>query len=145
MVLKLLFLTASANYMLPFRKILFPVDYSAPCRAVIPYVKEVTRHFAAQLTLVHAYPPILLPYGDLAVDPILPEDIRLYEETRLKKFAQEAFPGEHVETVAESGEAGSIVHRIVQHQGADLVMIGTHGNGPGPPLPARFPHSQSTA
>lgn len=116
--------------MLPFRKILFPVDYSEPCRAVIPYVKEVARHFSAQVTLVHAYPPIILPYGDLAIDPILPEDIRQFEETRLKAFAKEIFPGLHVETIAEPGEAGSVVHKIVQRHGTDLVMIGTHGYGP---------------
>jgi nucleotide-binding universal stress UspA family protein len=116
--------------MLPFRKILFPVDYSEPCRAVIPYVREVARHFSAQVTLVHAYPPIILPYGDLAVDPILPGDIRQFEETRLKKFAIDTFPGLHVETFAEPGEAGSVVHKIVEHQGTDLVMIGTHGYGP---------------
>lgn len=116
--------------MLPFRKILFPVDYSEPCRAVIPYVKEVARHFLAEVTLVHAYPPVMFPYGDLAVDPILPDDIRKFEEGRLKAFAQETFPGEHVETIVESGEAGSVIHRIVQRQGTDLVMIGTHGYGP---------------
>jgi nucleotide-binding universal stress UspA family protein len=116
--------------MLPFRKILFPVDYSAPCRAIVPYVNEVVRHFSAQLTLVHAYPPIILPYGDLAVDPILPADIREFEVTRLKTFAKETFPGQHVETIAESGEAGTVVHRIVKHEGTDLVMIGTHGYGP---------------
>ncbi len=36
--------------MLPFHKILFPVDYSAPCQAVIPYVQEMACHFSAELT-----------------------------------------------------------------------------------------------
>jgi nucleotide-binding universal stress UspA family protein len=43
--------------MLPFRKILFPVDYSEPCQAVVPYGKDMLRHFSAGLTLVHAYGP----------------------------------------------------------------------------------------
>lgn len=81
--------------MLPFRKILFPVDYSEPCRAVVPYVKEIAHRFSAEVTLVHAYPPILLPYGDLAVDPVLPEDILGYELARMKAFALEMFPGQH--------------------------------------------------
>jgi nucleotide-binding universal stress UspA family protein len=116
--------------MLPFRKILFPVDYSEPCRAVVTYVKEIAHRFSAEVTLVHAYPPILLPYGDLAVDPVLPEDILGYELARMKAFALEMFPGQHVETITESGEAGTVVHRVVQHQGTDLVMLGTHGYGP---------------
>ena len=44
--------------MLPFHKILFPVDYSAPCQAVIPYVQEMACHFSAELTVCHAYAPL---------------------------------------------------------------------------------------
>ena len=29
--------------MFPFRKIVFPVDYSEPCRAIVPYVEEMSR------------------------------------------------------------------------------------------------------
>lgn len=41
--------------MLSFRKILFPIDYSITCEAVVPYVKEVVQRFSADLTLVHAF------------------------------------------------------------------------------------------
>lgn len=117
--------------MLPFRKILFPVDYSEPCRAIIPYVKEMVRHFSAELTLVHAYGPEALALSELAItDPRLPEEARELEEQRLHQFAQETFPGQHVESMAKLGEPGSIVHQVVQHQGADLVMLATHGLGP---------------
>ncbi len=117
--------------MLPFRKILFPVDYSEPCRAIVPYVKEMVRHFSAELTLVHAYGPEALALSELAItDPRLPEEARELEEQRLHQFAQETFPGHHVESIAKLGEPGSIVHQVVQHQGADLVMLATHGLGP---------------
>ena len=116
--------------MLPFRKILFPVDYSDPCRAVAPYVAAMTQHFGAALTLVHAYPSVLFGYGDLAVDPLLPEQIRAGEKKRLKGFAAEMFPGRQVDLLMESGEVGSVIHKIVQHHGTDLVVMGTHGYGP---------------
>ena len=45
------------NAMLPFRKTLFPVDYSEPCVAVVPYIQEMQRHFGASLAVVHAYGP----------------------------------------------------------------------------------------
>jgi len=32
--------------------------------------------------------------------------------------------------VAEEGEAGTVIHRILQHQGADLVMMPTRGDAP---------------
>jgi hypothetical protein len=35
-----------------------------------------------------------------------------------------------VDTFAELGDAGSVLHRHVQHQGTDLVMLATHGRDP---------------
>jgi nucleotide-binding universal stress UspA family protein len=117
--------------MLPFRKILFPIDYSGPCQAVAPYVKEMIRHFSADLTLVHAYGLEALARSGLALtDPELPEEVQIIEERRLREYALETFPGRHVEAIAELGEPGSIVHKVVQHQGTDLVMLATHGRGP---------------
>jgi nucleotide-binding universal stress UspA family protein len=117
--------------MLPFRRILFPVDYSEPCHTVVPYVKEILGRFSAQLTLVHAYGAEALAASDLALsDPALPVEVHAIEEKRLREFATEVFPGQHVEVVAEAGEPGAIIHASVQHQGTDLVMLPTHGHGP---------------
>jgi nucleotide-binding universal stress UspA family protein len=117
--------------MFPFRKILFPVDYSDPCQAVVPYAKEMVRHFSADLALVHAYGGEVLAHSSLPlIAPELMDEARSREEQRVRDFAQETFPGQHVETFAEPGETGSVVHKIVQHYGTDLVMLATHGHGP---------------
>ena len=117
--------------MLPFRKIIFPVDYSDACRAVVPYVKSAVEHFGAQLTLVHAYGPEGLSFVDLPIsDPDLPQRVREFEQLRVRDFAQEVFPGLRAECFAELGEAGSVIHSLLQRQGGDLVMLPTHGRGP---------------
>ena len=127
--------------MLPFKKILFPVDYSPSCTAVVPYVTDMMRHFSAELTLVHAYALLpwfinrdiegVLVYSDLAyADPKIAEEARRIEEMRLIDFKVKMFPGRHVEALAEEGEAGSVIHSVLQHQGADLVMMPTRGCGP---------------
>jgi len=120
--------------MLPFRKILFPVDYSEPCQAVVPYVKDIVRHFPAEITLVHAYGPAAvaaLEYNELAlISPNLPNQVQSIEEKRLRDFAAQMFPEEHVELIAELGEPGSVIHKIARHQGTDLVMLATRGHGP---------------
>jgi nucleotide-binding universal stress UspA family protein len=51
-------------------------------------------------------------------------------EERLREFAGVNFPGVDVDTFVEVGEAGAVIHNLVQHQGADLVMLPTHGRGP---------------
>jgi nucleotide-binding universal stress UspA family protein len=117
--------------MFPFRKILFPVDYSPPCEAMVPYVKDMLHRFSADLTLVHAYGAEALAYSQLALDdPDLPAEAKAHEEDRLREFALDTFPGQHVETFAELGEAGSAIDRIIERQTTDLVMLPTHGRGP---------------
>ena len=118
--------------MLPFRKILFPVDYSEPCQAVVPYVKDMRRHFSAELTLVHAYGPtaVFADHEIALTDPTLPEKVQFNQDRRLCEFAQELFLGEHVELIAELGEAGSVIDDVARREGADLIMLATRGHGP---------------
>src|SRR4029077_15280139 len=36
----------------------------------------------------------------------------------------------HTDSIAQEGEAGTVIDQVVQHQGADLVMMPTQGCGP---------------
>ncbi len=118
--------------MLPFHKILFPVDYSEPCQAVIPYVQEMARHFSADLTVCHAYTPLaaLVDSELLVTDPELQAKAHALEEDRLRQFACQSFPGQKPETIVELGDPGSVIDGLAQQQRADLVMLATRGHGP---------------
>jgi nucleotide-binding universal stress UspA family protein len=123
--------------MLPFRRIIFPVDYSEPCAAVVPFIKDLMRqceeatHLPVQLTLVHAYGAEALAYSELPIaDPALAAESQAREEERLREFAARMFEGQHVTCVAGCGEPGSVIQDLVQHQSSDLVMLPTHGRGP---------------
>ena len=117
--------------MLPFRKILFPVDYSEPCQAIIPCVLEMQKRFSTALSLVHAYGAKALSYSSLPITDLqLPEQVRTISEERLREFAQANFPGLKVDVYVEVGEPGAVIDSVVRHQGADLVMLPTHGRAP---------------
>ncbi len=118
--------------MLPFHKILFPVDYSAPCQAVIPYVQEMACHFSAELTVCHAYAPLAaIAQSELLItDPELEAKARNLEEDRLRQFSSQVFPGQRTEAIVELGEPGNVIDRVAQQQRADLVMLATRGHGP---------------
>src|SRR5215470_3834684 len=112
--------------MLPFRHIIFPVDYSDPCKAAIPYVRDIVGRYSAQITLVHAsgLGAEAWGYGDMAIpDTEWREQLQRCAEPRLREFAIDAFPEQHVELIAEEGDAASVIHKAVQSQGADLVMM----------------------
>jgi len=104
--------------MLPFKKILFPVDYSPRCRAIVPYVEEMIGHFSAQLTVVRAY-----------TNTNWLKQVEEQEERQLQEFVVEAFPKLHVDSFLEEGEPGTAIDKVVRHQGTDLVMLSTHGFG----------------
>jgi nucleotide-binding universal stress UspA family protein len=118
--------------MLPFRKILFPVDYSDPCVAMAPYVQEMRRHFSTGLAVAHAYGPETLAFSPLPItDPRLPQEARELAEKRLRDFTRKHFPGqEDIELYTGVGEPAGVIHDLVTRQGADLVMLPTHGRGP---------------
>jgi nucleotide-binding universal stress UspA family protein len=116
--------------MLPFRTILFPVDYTASCRAMVPYVRDMTAHFSAQLTLLHAYGAGASAYSGAGLfDPNWPERVRAYEKKRIEDFAHTQFPDLHADALVHEGEPAAVIHNMVEHQGADLVMLPTHGAG----------------
>ncbi len=118
--------------MLPFHKILFPVDYSAPCQALIPYVQEMAGRFSADLTVCHAYAPLdAIVHSELLVtDPELQAKAHALEAERLRQFACQSFPGLKLESMVELGEPGSVIDKLTREQTADLVMLGTRGHGP---------------
>jgi nucleotide-binding universal stress UspA family protein len=123
--------SARGKLMFPFRQIVFPVDYSAPCLAVVPYVEDMLSRFSANLTVVHAYGQDgLEPCPGRMTDPNWADKARAHEERRLQEFALKTFPGQHVEYFAELGEAGCLIHKTIQQQGADVVMLAAHGGGP---------------
>ena len=117
--------------MFPFRKIVFPIDYSGPSRAIVPYVEEMSRHFSADITLVHDYGAEALARSPRPItDPQLPEEAKILEQEQLQRFGAENFPEHQTDCIAELGEPGSVIEKIVQRDGADVVMLATHGRGP---------------
>jgi nucleotide-binding universal stress UspA family protein len=118
--------------MFPFRRIVFPVDYSEPCRAVARYVQDMVRHYSAELTLGYAYGPLdaLANHELLVTDPDLEAKAAALEQDKLRDFARQMFPGIQVESIVTLGEPGGVIDKLAEQQRADLVMLPTRGQGP---------------
>ncbi len=117
--------------MLPFRQILFPVDFSEPCRAMAPSVIQLAHFYDCPVTLLHAFELPVAFYGDLgALDMLIPADIRTAHESKLNQFAVENFPGEAPQQIVVQGAPAEAIHNFVKHNGADLLVMPTSGRGP---------------
>lgn len=117
--------------MLPFRQILFPVDFSDPCRAMAPQVMQMATAFNCPVTLLHCYQLPIAFYGELApLDLIIPADVRGAQESMLRQFAADHLPGLAHQQLVVEGDTAEEIHKYVQHNGTDLIMMPTSGRGP---------------
>ena len=116
--------------MLPFRRILFPVDHSEPYKSMVPSVVSMAKHFQSEITLLHACPWPLAFYGEqLPAGYIVPEVMEAAEKERLTKFALEMFPGQSVRQVVVVDDAVMAIRSEVERNGTDLIMMPTRGHG----------------
>lgn len=117
--------------MLPFRSILFPVDYSPRCHAAAAAVAKMADHFGASITLLHSYQVPVIIYGEfMPISMPAPEDWQATAEKTIARFAREAFPGRQVTTIVEANDPAAAIRKTVQRMGADLVMMPASGHGP---------------
>lgn len=113
---------------MPFRHILFPVDFSDRSRALCPYVKSWVAQFKAKLTLINVVGVPIETFG--GVDRSFPVvfDYPALEPAvrqRLKDFVD--VPG--AEVVVEMGDAAINIAAHAKEHGVDLIMMPTHGYG----------------
>ena len=117
--------------MLPFRKVLCPTDFSAPSEAAVSAALEVARHFHASLCLAHVVAGLPDAAPDLNYTFRVPEyeaALKADASAKLSALASR-LGGEGVQTdyVVGHGNAGPEIVRIAHEWGADVIIIGTHG------------------
>jgi nucleotide-binding universal stress UspA family protein len=119
--------------MIRFERILFPVDFSGHCTAILPAVKSMARQFDAQLTLLHVVdlPSAWLGAPEAAAWAALVSAERLREEGQiaLDRFISKYFCDYPVTAAVSEGEAGQQIADYAQEKHFDLVMMPTRGYG----------------
>lgn len=118
--------------MIPFRRIVFPADYSEACEAAIPYVNEAVTRDSAELVLLHAYQAPTVYASELGLVTTgmpVPAEVEKAERTRLEEFAARAFPGVKPELHLVNDDPGRAIVEAVHRNGADLLMMPTRGYG----------------
>jgi nucleotide-binding universal stress UspA family protein len=117
--------------MLPFRKVFCPTDFSAPAEAAVAAALEVARHFHASLCLVHVVAALPAPAPDVNYTFRVPEyEAALHADAtaKLKTLASRlGGEGVHTEYAVGHGSAGREIARMAHEWGADVIVIGTHG------------------
>ena len=119
--------------MLAIKNILFPVDFSERCCGAAPFVRAMAQRFGARITLMSVVSPFwqTAASGDLSGSMVVDMDeLKRDLELRLDGAFVREFADLTVERVAVIGDPAESITRYAHTQGADLIMMPTHGYGP---------------
>ena len=109
------------NRMLPFKKILFPVDFSQHSMGAAHYAEAFAGRFDADLTVLHV---VTIPkYNDLR--PSSPAE----ERAHLEEFLAKELEYFRVHRVLAHGDPATEVLKVAKAQHSDLIMMPTLGSG----------------
>jgi nucleotide-binding universal stress UspA family protein len=115
----------------PFRRIVFPVDFSKRCEAIVPAVRALAAKYGSSITLFHALDMPPIGYAEwyaysVSVDV---EAIREHSRKSLDQFAARLFAGvPNVTTVVREGSPVESLAAHLKDHPADLVMMASHGH-----------------
>jgi len=105
----------------PYKKVLFPLDYSLPCEAVLPYVREMAQRPGSELTILQCLPLSVYASGG--------GDDHKTDASRLATHCEMALAGLDARRLIADDEPAAAIAALVEANGIDLVMMPTHGDG----------------
>src|SRR6266403_817556 len=114
--------------MTTIQNILFPVDFSASCVAMAPYVKRAAAIFGAKVTLVHVFDLYSHDSFQLYVRPLseVAEGQQSLAQDKLDSFLKSEFPPTECPRILLSGDAATQITQLARKNGFDLIIMPTH-------------------
>lgn len=115
--------------MIAFKKILVPVDFSEASRKAVTYGLTLAGQFNARLIIAHIVPESsALAYAF----PTETFEIERVQEEKAQAEIKSLVPAEYrtqhdIQTIVRTGSIEAELLGIVQNEGVDLVIMGTHG------------------
>ena len=119
--------------MFPLRKILCPTDFSGPSLLAIKAATELARISGAEIILIHAVSPLPVspqpPVGMQAFDTAAYlEQMLTSSRESMQRLIKEKIPDQvPSRSVVLAGSPSEEIIRVAQEEGADLIVIATHG------------------
>ena len=110
--------------MLPFKKILCPIDFSEPSYEALKTANELASHFSAELYLIHVIPPV----HTVPVPPLYLQELEESAKNSLHDVFQKRVPKKlRARQILVHGDPAGEIVRIAAEEDIDLIIIATHG------------------
>jgi nucleotide-binding universal stress UspA family protein len=113
--------------MTTINKILFPVDFSPSCDAMVPFVKRVAAMFSAKVTILYVLEPSTSGFELLTRPaPKAEEDHKTVACARLTAYLSSQLPVHKFPRLLVVGEAADRIAAVARERGIDLIVMPTH-------------------
>jgi nucleotide-binding universal stress UspA family protein len=112
------------------KRILCPVDFSETSEHALRYAIDLASRLGADVRLLHTYqlPTYALPDGALLARPDFVNNLTTELQKQLDELVHRyAGHGVALEAKLTEGLAFQEIDRVAQEDGADLIVMGTHG------------------
>ena len=115
--------------MLPFKKILYPTDFSDPSYEALKAANELALHFSTELCLVHVVSPVTpSPTDPSGSNFLVLQEMEKAARESLKEMVEKRIPKELlVRQIVVLGGAAEEIIQISEKEKVDLIVIATHG------------------
>ena len=116
------------------RRIVHPTDFSPASTPALKKALELAKDNKATLSIIHVLPALPL-VGDAYIAPTAYDEMlrghRAQAEKATDRLVKRARAAgvRATGTVLESGAVADQIARVAKRQGADLIVMGTHGHG----------------
>jgi nucleotide-binding universal stress UspA family protein len=120
-------MSAQSKAMTTIQNILFPVDFSASCVAMAPFVKREAALFSAKVTLLHVLDPFASGF-ELVVRPLpeIQEDRGKVAREKLHSFLESEFPDHDDPRLLLPGDPARQIAEVAKERHFDLIVMPTH-------------------
>lgn len=113
--------------MATIKNILFPVDFSPSCTAMVPMVQRAATLFGAKVTLVYVLEPSASGF-ELTARPFpnAEEDRKAVACAKLESYLRDELPSPGTPRLVLVGEAAPRIAALAKERGFDVIMMPTH-------------------
>ncbi len=115
------------------KRILVPVDFSAPSRAALWRASELAATLGASVELLHVLdlpePQLMTGRGYVPIPPEYRQELVRQAEAHLKEWLETANVPATVQHALGEGRPSVEIVSYSREHGIDLIVMGTHGRG----------------
>src|SRR6185437_12713715 len=119
-------MTTATATQVKIKNILFATDFSPASNRAIPYIKNLARHYKANIFAVHVRPPVVNPMTPPASWQAEIETAKVVDEEHRKELL-ESFEDLPTNVLIQEGPFESLLTAAIRRNDIDLVVIGTRG------------------